>query len=74
MTSAIAGIWSHVPAGIGVTEVVFLAMLGGRAPESDILAALVVFRAAYYLLPFAFAVLAYIYLEASAKSVSPDTG
>ena len=73
MTSAIAGIWSHVPAGIGVTEVVFLAMLGGQAPESDILAALVVFRATYYLLPFAFAVLAYVYLEASAKSVTRKT-
>jgi glycosyltransferase 2 family protein len=71
MTSAIAGIWSHVPAGLGVTEVVFLAMLGGQVPESDILAALVVFRATYYLLPFAFAVLAYVYLEASAKSVAP---
>jgi glycosyltransferase 2 family protein len=72
MTSAIAGIWSHVPAGLGVTEVVFLAMLGGQVPESDILAALVVFRATYYLLPFALAVLAYVYLEASAKSVAPE--
>jgi glycosyltransferase 2 family protein len=74
MTSALAGIWSHVPSGLGVTEVIFLAMLGGQVPESGILAALVVFRATYYLLPFVFAVFAYIYLEASAKSVAPEAG
>ncbi len=69
MMSALAGIWSHVPSGLGVTEVVFLTMLGGQVPESDILAALVVFRATYYLLPFALAVIAYLWLESTAKSV-----
>jgi uncharacterized membrane protein YbhN (UPF0104 family) len=66
MTSAIAGIWSHVPGGLGVTEVVFLTMLGGQVEKSDLLAALVVFRATYYLLPFALAVVAYLWLEATA--------
>ncbi len=72
MTSAIAGIWSHVPGGLGITEVVFLTMLRGQVAESDILAALVVFRATYYLLPFALAVISYLYLEASAKPLSEE--
>ncbi len=65
MVSALAGIWSHVPGGLGVTEVVFLTMLSGVVDKSDILAALVVFRATYYFLPFAFAVVAYLWLEAT---------
>jgi hypothetical protein len=69
MVSAIAGVWSHVPGGLGVTEVVFLSLLGGQVAESDILAALVVFRATYYLLPFLCAVAAYVYLEISAKNM-----
>ena len=68
MVSALAGIWSHVPGGLGVTEVVFLTMLGGQVDKSDILAALVVFRATYYLLPFALAVVAYLWLEATANA------
>lgn len=67
MVSALAGIWSHVPGGLGVTEVVFIAMLGGIVPKSDVLAALVVFRATYYLLPFAIAVAAYAWLEWTAQ-------
>lgn len=69
MVSAIAGVWSHVPGGLGVTEVVFLTLLVGQVAESDILAALVVFRATYYLLPFLWAVATYAYLEISAKNV-----
>jgi uncharacterized membrane protein YbhN (UPF0104 family) len=41
-------------------------MLGGQVEKSDLLAALVVFRATYYLLPFALAVVAYLWLEATA--------
>lgn len=71
MVSALAGIWSHVPGGLGVTEVVFLTMLGGQVDKSDILAALVVFRATYYFLPFALAVVAYLWLEATAPAGAP---
>jgi len=69
MMSAIAGVWSHVPGGLGVTEVVFLALLGGVVDKSDVLAALVVFRATYYLMPFAAAVVAYIWLESTAQTM-----
>ena len=66
MISAIAGIWSHIPSGLGVTEVVFLALLGRLAPESQVLAAILVFRIVYYLAPFALAIAAYAWLEATA--------
>src|SRR5690606_32153748 len=73
MMSAIAGIWSHVPSGLGVTEVVFLSLLGHLAPESRLLAAVLVFRIVYYIVPFVVAVLAYFYLEASARKRNRKT-
>lgn len=69
MMSAIAGIWSHIPSGLGVTEVVFLSLLGHLVPESRLLAAVLAFRIVYYIVPFAVAVLCYFYLEATAKNV-----
>ena len=68
MMSAIAGIWSHVPSGLGVTEVVFLSLLGHLTPESRLLAAVLVFRIVYYIVPFVVAIFAYFYLEATAKT------
>lgn len=66
MVSAVAGIWSHVPSGLGVIEMVFITMLQGQASESALLAAVLVYRATYYVAPFVLAVIAYLYLEASA--------
>jgi hypothetical protein len=66
MMSAIAGIWSHIPSGLGVTEVVFLSLLGHAVPESRLLAAVLAFRVVYYIIPFAIAALVYFYLEATA--------
>jgi hypothetical protein len=67
MMSAIAGIWSHIPSGLGVTEVVFLSLVGHLVPDSRLLAAIVVFRVTYYIVPFILAALAYFYLEATAE-------
>lgn len=67
MVSAIAGIWSHVPSGLGVIEVVFITMLQGQAADGALLAAVLVYRATYYVAPFVLAVIAYLYLEASAR-------
>lgn len=67
MMSAIAGIWSHIPSGLGVTEVVFLSLLDHVVADSRLLAAIVVFRVTYYIVPFVLAALAYSYLEATAK-------
>lgn len=67
MISAIAGIWSHVPSGLGVIELVFLALLGHRVPQNELLAAILAYRLVYYLTPFTVAVAAYAYLEAAAR-------
>lgn len=48
------GLWSHVPAGLGVFEAAILALI--HAPQNQIahvVAALLAFRAIYHLLPFA---------------------
>jgi phosphatidylglycerol lysyltransferase len=48
------GLWSHVPAGLGVFEAAILVLI--RAPHDQIaqvVAALLAFRAIYHLLPFA---------------------
>jgi hypothetical protein len=72
MMSAIAGIWSHIPSGLGVTEVVFVSLLGHVVPDSRLLAAILVFRITYYIVPFVLAALTYFYLEATAKSASTE--
>jgi uncharacterized membrane protein YbhN (UPF0104 family) len=68
MASAIAGIWSHVPGGLGVTEAVFATMLSHRTAESEILAAVLIFRVMYYLIPFVLSTVCYVYLQFSARS------
>ncbi|WP_345247915.1 lysylphosphatidylglycerol synthase domain-containing protein [Pigmentiphaga soli] len=59
MVSAIAGVLAHVPAGLGVTEAVFVALLGDQVPVHEILAALLAYRALYYLFPLALAAVLY---------------
>lgn len=67
LLSGIAGAFAHIPGGLGVIEAVFVAMLSSKVPTSQILGALVVYRAVYYLAPLALATVAYIGLEASLK-------
>src|SRR5690606_16214234 len=47
---------SHAPGGLGVLELMFVLGLSEMAPE-DVLAALLVFRLFYLLIPFALALL-----------------
>jgi phosphatidylglycerol lysyltransferase len=51
------GLLSQVPAGLGVFETVLLLLLQGVARPTDILGALLAYRAIYYLLPFTVAAL-----------------
>jgi uncharacterized membrane protein YbhN (UPF0104 family) len=53
---------SHAPGGLGVLEVTFLAALPEMA-TADVLAALIVFRCLYLLLPFALALLVVVCFE-----------
>ena len=63
LLAAVAGVITHVPAGLGVIEAVFLALLGDRLGEPVLLAA----RAIYYLLPGVLALVVYLGLEARAR-------
>lgn len=56
VAAVIAGIISHVPAGLGVFEAVLLLALPEAAPD-DLLGAMLAYRAVYYLLPLATAAL-----------------
>jgi uncharacterized membrane protein YbhN (UPF0104 family) len=69
MISAIAGVWSHIPGGLGIIEVVFVTLLGHLVDRGELLAALLVFRVLYYLAPFLLALAAYAWLETTARSV-----
>jgi len=53
--AAVAGVIVHVPAGLGVLEAVFVMLLSSRMPKAELLAALLAYRAIYYLLPLAVA-------------------
>jgi phosphatidylglycerol lysyltransferase len=52
------GVLSHVPGGIGVFDAVIIAVVGRTASVDQVLGALILYRAIYYLLPLAVAALA----------------
>lgn len=56
LASAVAGLVVRVPGGVGVTEAVFIGLLQSQVGQPELLAALLGFRALYYLLPLALAV------------------
>lgn len=65
--ASIAGAMTHIPGGLGVIEGVFLAMLGGRLGDGPILAALLAYRAVYYIGPLVVAGVLFLVLEAYAR-------
>jgi uncharacterized membrane protein YbhN (UPF0104 family) len=67
LLAGVAGVVTHVPANLGVLEAVVVATLGARLPTQDLLAAVLAYRAAYYLLPLALALPAYWVSEAAAR-------
>ncbi len=67
LLAAVAGVITHIPAGLGVLEAVFVALLSYQMPQADILAALVAYRLIYYIGPLAIAAVAYVLMEAKAK-------
>jgi uncharacterized membrane protein YbhN (UPF0104 family) len=56
-----------VPSGLGVVELVFVALLGHEVRQSALLATVLVYRIIYYLVPFVLAIASYLYLEATAR-------
>ena len=67
LIGAIAGVIAHVPAGLGVFEFVFVALLSHLIPEGRLLGALLGYRAIYYIVPLIAASVLYLVMEAHAK-------
>lgn len=70
LVSSIVGVIVHIPAGIGVLEAVFIALLAGEhVSQGTIIAALLAYRMLYYFLPLALATVGYLILESRAKKL-----
>src|SRR5690606_25410826 len=63
LVAALAGVLTHVPAGLGVLEAVFIALVGGAMPKGELLGGLLAYRALYYLAPLAVAGVVYLLIE-----------
>ncbi len=55
LLAQISGMISHVPAGLGVFDVIFIALMKTYVPTTVLVGVLVLFRVVYYLLPLALA-------------------
>lgn len=71
LIAAIAGVMLHVPAGLGVTEAVFIALLSDRIPAHELLGALLAYRAIFYLMPLLVGALLYVKVEMRTRKHVP---
>jgi uncharacterized membrane protein YbhN (UPF0104 family) len=69
LVGAIAGVVAHVPAGLGVFEFVFIALLSHQVSEGQLIAALLGYRAIYYIAPLMAAALLYLVMETHARKL-----
>lgn len=70
LVSSIAGVIVHIPAGIGVLEAVFIALLAGEhVPQGQVIAALLAYRVLYFFIPLLLATLGYLWMEGRAKKL-----
>lgn len=69
LISSIAGVITHIPAGLGVLETIFITMLHHQLSKGSILAALIGYRILYFLVPLAIACITYFIFEARAKKM-----
>lgn len=71
LLAAVAGAALHIPGGVGVVEAVMLGVLGHTIPHGPLLATLLVYRATYYLWPFALGLVTFFALEAAIRKRGP---
>lgn len=71
LVAGIAGVITHIPAGLGVIEAVFIALLSHRVPEHQLIGALLAYRAVYYIVPMAVAALQYLKVEVRTRKHAP---
>ncbi len=69
LVCSIAGVVTHIPAGLGVLEAIFITMLQHQLSQGSILAALIGYRILYFLVPLAIACVIYFVFEARAKKM-----
>lgn len=74
LVGAVAGVLTHVPAGLGVLEAVFIALLGDRLPQGELLAAVLLYRVIYYLGPLTAATLLFWVLDSRLPRRRTATG
>lgn len=72
LIGSIAGAIAHIPGGLGVTEYVFITLLAPELPRHQVLGAILVYRALYYIGPVLLAGAAYLIFEARSPSTEPD--
>lgn len=72
MISSIAGVITHIPAGLGVIEVVFITLLQHDFAKSELLASLIAYRALYFIFPLAIACVVYLVLEKRSKVLASE--
>lgn len=70
LLAGIASAMAHIPAGIGVLEAVFVAMLAHVVPAPQLVAALLAYRGLYYLAPLLLAVALYAGFELRSRRAS----
>lgn len=70
LLASIAGVITHIPAGLGVLEAVFVALLSHQMPAPALLAGLVAYRVVYYLAPLGLAAVVYLVIEARARKLA----
>lgn len=69
LISCMAAVVAHIPAGLGVLEAVFLALLQHQYGQASLIAALLAYRVLYYLLPLLLASVTYLVLEKRARAL-----
>lgn len=63
LVSGVAAVLTHIPAGLGVQEAVFIAFFGDRLATPKIIAALLVYRVLYYVIPLLLAIPVFLVLQ-----------
>ncbi|PNG46676.1 MULTISPECIES: lysylphosphatidylglycerol synthase domain-containing protein [unclassified Variovorax] len=74
LAAAIAGVVTPIPAGLGVLEAVYLALLSGSVRQGVLMGALLAYRALYYLVPLGGGLVLYLLLERYASAHPPAEG
>jgi uncharacterized membrane protein YbhN (UPF0104 family) len=67
LSAAMLAVPTHIPGGLGVIEAIFVAAFGNAHVLSELIAALLAYRALYYLLPLAVAAVLYVSVEAGVR-------